>query len=77
MSFAVPEPARRAQPSTVSLAVKLLYAAAAIELLNVIISLAYAGKIADGAKKALEGTSQANSNPGGVVGSAVGAVIGC
>jgi hypothetical protein len=76
MSFAVPEPAQRARPSTVSLAVNLLYAAAAIELINVIISLAYAGKIADGAKKALVGTSQANSNPGGILGSAVGAVIG-
>jgi hypothetical protein len=75
MSFAVPAPAPRARPSTVSLAVNLFYVAAGIELLNVILGLAYAGALEKGAKKAVEGTAQAGNPTGGVSG-AITIVIG-
>ncbi len=58
MAFADPASGPRARPSTVNLAVYLLYAAAAIELISVILGLAYSSKLAEGAKKALAGTSQ-------------------
>ncbi|GGM10500.1 hypothetical protein ACFFX1_25145 [Dactylosporangium sucinum] len=74
MSFDAPSPAPRVRPSTVSLAVNLLFAAAALELINIILSAVYAGKIADASRKALEGTSQANSNP--TLSTVIGVVVG-
>jgi len=63
MSFAVPAPAQRARPSTVSLAVTLFYVAAGLEMLYLVINLIYAGKIEEGTKNALKGTSMENGNP--------------
>ncbi|GAA0724681.1 hypothetical protein Drose_38000 [Dactylosporangium roseum] len=74
MTSAVPASAPRVRPSTVSLAVNLLYAAAALELIYVILGAVYAGKLAEGAKRAVEGTSQANAGQG--VSSVVSIVVG-
>lgn len=69
MAFADPASGPRARPSTVNLAVYLLYAAAALELINVIIGVAYAGALADGAKKAVAGTSlESSGNTQGLTG---------
>src|SRR5258705_2845970 len=76
MSFAVPAPAPRTRPSTVNLAVNLLYAAAALEVINVILGIAFAGALQEGAKKAVEGTAQANNNPGQGVSAVVSIIIG-
>lgn len=76
MSTAVPASAPRARPSTVTIAVALLLGAAAIELISSILSIAYAGKIADGAKKALGNSSQAGAAPGLAIGSSIGAIVG-
>jgi hypothetical protein len=64
MAYTDPASGPRARPSTVNLAVYLLYAAAGIELINIIISLAYAGALSDGAKKAVAGTSQEGAGLG-------------
>ncbi len=61
MAFADPASGPRARPSTVNLAVYLLYAAAGIELINIILSLAYSGAIAEGTENAVRGTSQENA----------------
>ncbi|WP_238009197.1 hypothetical protein KZZ52_59760 [Dactylosporangium sp. AC04546] len=74
MSFDAPSPAPRVRPSTVSLAVNLMFAAAALELINIILTALYAGKIAEASKKALEGTSQAGTNPN--VSTLIGIVVG-
>jgi hypothetical protein len=75
MAFADPASGPRARPSTVNLAVYLLYAAAGIELINVVIGLAYAGAIADGTKKANEANKVADTGFG-AVGGAASLVIG-
>ncbi|WP_432833392.1 hypothetical protein [Dactylosporangium sp. CA-092794] len=76
MSFAVPGQAPRARPTTVSLAVGLLFAAAALEVIQVVLTLVYAGKISEGTKKALEGTSTSSTNAGTAVGSTVAVIFG-
>jgi hypothetical protein len=76
MAFAVPASGPRARPSTVNLAVYLLYAAAGIELINIILSLAYAGALADGQKKAVAGTSQENAGLSSAVTGTITVVIG-
>ncbi|MDG6101324.1 hypothetical protein Daura_51085 [Dactylosporangium aurantiacum] len=76
MAFADPASGPRARPSTVNLAVYLLYAAAGIELINIILSLAYAGALADGAKKAVAGTSQENAGLGQGATGTITVVIG-
>ncbi|GAA1502548.1 hypothetical protein GCM10009827_014050 [Dactylosporangium maewongense] len=76
MAFADPASGPRARPSTVNLAVYLLYAAAGIELINIIISLVYAGALADGAKKAVAGTSQEGAGFGAGANGAVTLIFG-
>jgi len=76
MAFADPASGPRARPSTVNLAVYLLYAAAGLELINIILSLAYAGALADGAKKAVAGTSQESAGMGQGATGTITVVIG-
>jgi hypothetical protein len=77
MSFAVPAPAPRARPSTVSLAAILLFVAAGIEVISVILSLLYAQKIADATKRIYDQAGMASgSNAGLAIGSTIGVVIG-
>ncbi|MET7418061.1 hypothetical protein [Dactylosporangium sp. NPDC005555] len=76
MAFADPASGPRARPSTVNLAVYLLYAAAAIELINVIIGLVYSSKITEGAKKAVAGTSQAGSADNQALNGTISLVVG-
>ncbi|MEU7865724.1 hypothetical protein [Dactylosporangium sp. NPDC049140] len=76
MSFAVPN-APRARPSTVSLASTLLFAAAGLEVINVVLSLLYAGKIAEGTKKVYEDAGlTAGSTATTSIGSTVGVILG-
>ncbi|MFF5231118.1 hypothetical protein [Dactylosporangium sp. NPDC000521] len=77
MAFAVPASGeQRARPSTVNLAVYLLYAAAGIELINTILSLVYAGALADGMEKANAGIPNQNAGIGAGTSSAVSAIFG-
>ena len=79
MAFADPASGPRARPSTVNLAVYLLYAAAGLELINIIISLAYSSALVEGAKKAVAGTSQEGAGFGqgatGIITVVIGALI--
>ncbi|GAA3449314.1 hypothetical protein [Dactylosporangium matsuzakiense] len=76
MSFAVPA-GPRARPSTVSLASTLLFVAAGLEVISVVLSLLYAGKIAENTKKIYEDAGvQANANASTSIGSTVGVVFG-
>ncbi|HTJ39151.1 MAG TPA: hypothetical protein VL738_38490 [Dactylosporangium sp.] len=77
MSFAVPAPAPRARPSTVSLAATLLFVAAGVEVISVILSLLYAQKIADGTKRVYDQAGVTNgSNAGLAIGSTVEVIVG-
>jgi hypothetical protein len=76
MAFADPAPAPRARPSTVNLAVNLLYAAAGLEVINIIVGLLYAGKIADNAKNAVKGTSQENAGLSAAATGTISLVVG-
>ncbi|MEV6932343.1 hypothetical protein AB0M46_48720 [Dactylosporangium sp. NPDC051485] len=76
MSFAVPAGAPRARPSTVSLAVVLLFAAAAIEVISVILSLLYAQKIADATKQIYDRAGMQSSNAGLTIGTTIEVVVG-
>lgn len=73
MSYTVPSPAPRARPSTVRLAVTLLYAAAVLEVINVILTLLYASKIADATKRVYE---QAGVKAGASLGPIVDVIVG-
>ncbi|WP_433611881.1 hypothetical protein ACQP2P_45600 [Dactylosporangium sp. CA-139114] len=76
MSFAVPA-GPRARPSTVSLASTLLFAAAGLEVIQVVLSLLYAGKIAEGTKKVYEDAglnTSATTTTG--IGSSIGVIFG-
>ena len=79
MAFADPASGPRARPSTVNLAVYLLYAAAGLELINIIISLVYSSALVEGAKKAVAGTSQEGAGFGqgatGIITVVIGALI--
>ncbi|MEV4507866.1 hypothetical protein AB0K00_02760 [Dactylosporangium sp. NPDC049525] len=76
MAYADPASGPRARPSTVNLAVYLLYAAAGLELINIILSLAYSGALTDGAKKAVAGTSQEGAGLGQGATGAITVVVG-
>jgi len=77
MSFAVPASPARTRPAVVSAAVFSLFAVAALEVVSVVLALLYAGKIAEGTKKALAGSGQSSSNnPGLAVGSSAAVIFG-
>ncbi|MER7002964.1 hypothetical protein ABT297_07940 [Dactylosporangium sp. NPDC000555] len=76
MSFAVPASAPRARPSTVSLAAMLLFAAAAIEVINVVLSLLYAQKIAEATKRVYEQAGAPTNSTGAAIGATVNVVFG-
>ena len=69
----------RTRPSTVKLAVILLYAAAVAQLINVILNLVYFGAIREGAERATEavrGTSLGNQMASQTAGQIGGIVVG-
>jgi len=76
MSFAVPA-GPRARPSTVSLASTLLFVAAGIEVISVVLALLYAGKIADATKQVYEDAGVPVSSTAGLgLGSTIAVVFG-
>ncbi|WP_433212289.1 hypothetical protein ACQP00_52220 [Dactylosporangium sp. CS-047395] len=76
MSFATP-PAARARPSTVSLASTLLFVAAGLEVISVVLQLLYANKIAEGTKRVYEEAGvQMSSTTGVGIGSTITVIFG-
>lgn len=76
MAFADPVSGPRARPSTVNLAVYLLYAAAGIELISVVLGLAYSSKLTEGAKKAVAGTSQEGTGDSQALTGTISIIVG-
>jgi hypothetical protein len=76
VSYAAPAPAPRARPTTVHLAMILLFVAAGLEVINVVISLLYAQKIADGTQKVYDQAGVSASNAGMTIGSSIAVVVG-